>query len=73
MNRWIRIGLRELARELGVARRGLPDWVPSLLGVGLIKRFTRPAPALIYSQKLKPGKGVRIKMVGSDEHVDVIG
>ena len=73
MNRWIRIGLRELARGTRGGTPGLAGLGAFLLGVGLIKRFTRPAPALIYSQKLKPGKGVRIKMVGSDEHVDVIG
>ena len=55
-------------RALGGIRGGDPRW--AALGalavvIGLLRRLNQPKRELIYSQTLKPGQAVRVKLAGS--------
>jgi hypothetical protein len=69
----IRTGIRVLA---GGARRGnslLAGLGAAATVVGAFRRFAGPRRRLLYSRTLRPGESLRIRLVGSDEELDVEG
>ena len=69
----IRTGARVLA---GGARRGngvLSGLGTALLVVGWLRRRAKPRKRLLYARTLRGGEVLRIRLVGSDEELEVEG
>jgi hypothetical protein len=69
-----------LRRGIGLAFRGARRGNPALTGVGaalaaigLVRRMARPKRELLWAKTLKPGESYRIRVVGSEQVIDVEG
>jgi hypothetical protein len=67
-----------LRRGLELAFRGARRGNPALTGVGaalaaigLVRRMARPKRELLWAKTLKPGDVYRIRVIGSDEEIEV--
>jgi hypothetical protein len=69
----VRIGASALA---GGARRGNPVLAglgTALLVAGWLRRHAGPRKRLLYARTLRGGETLRIRLVGSDEQLEVEG
>jgi len=69
----IRAGIRSLARGSHQGSALLSGLGTALLAVGWLRRRRGPEKRLLYARTLRSGEGLRIRMVGSDEELEVEG
>ena len=61
MDRYISFGLTYLARGIRRGNTPMAALGAAALGLGLLRRYTRPTPELLFSTRLKPGESLRLR------------
>ena len=67
----LRTGTRALAGGARRGNAGLAGLGTALLVIGWMRRRRRPQREMLYARTLRPGEGLRIRALGSDEDPDI--
>ena len=61
MDRYISFGLTYLARGIRRGNTPMAALGAAALGLGLLRRFTKPTPELLFATRLKPGQSINLR------------
>ncbi len=67
MDRYITFGVTNLVRGIRRGNTPLAALGAFALGLGLLRKYTRPTPELIYSTRLRPGQGLGLRSFRADD------
>jgi hypothetical protein len=69
----ISTGLRVLFGGMRRGNSALAGMGAALVAVGWLRKTARPKRELLYARTLRRGQGLRIRMLGADDEVEISG